>query len=129
MLRTDNGLLKIPYTEEDWLVLSIAVAGTIFKIVLMYENSEERPRIRDYISVVIVSYIVTMGYYELAILKKWSIQAFYIPFAISIIAAKDVSDWIFMTEDGRKFIKNTFIVLLEKLIGLSKENKSRHEKN
>lgn len=129
MLRTDNGLLKIPYTEEDWLVLSIAVAGTIFKIVLMYDNSEERPRIRDYISVVIVSYIVTMGYYELAILKKWSIQAFYIPFAISIIAAKDVSDWIFMTEDGRKFIKNTFIVLLEKLIGLSKENKSRHEKN
>ena len=124
-----NGLLKIPYTEEDWLVLSIAIAGTIFKIVLMYENNEERPKIRDYISVVLVSYIVTMGYYELAILKEWSIQAFYIPFAISIIAAKDVSDWIFMTEDGRKFIKNTFIVLLEKLIGLSKENKSRHEKN
>lgn len=124
-----NGLLKIPYTEEDWLVLSIAIAGTIFKIVLMYENNEERPKIRDYISVVLVSYIVTMGYYELAILKEWSIQAFYIPFAISIIVAKDISDWIFMTEDGRKFIKNTFIVLLEKITGTNTRKTNRYEKD
>lgn len=117
MPKRPDGLLIIPYTTQDWIVLSVAVAGTMFKIILLYENEEEpNPKVRDYISIFLTSYIVTIGLYELAIIKEWSIQVFYIPFAVAIISAKDIGDWLFMSDEGKKFLKGTLLTLLEKII-------------
>lgn len=117
MPKRPDGLLIIPYTTQDWIVLSVAVAGTMFKIILLYENEEEpNPKVRDYISIFLTSYIVTIGLYELAIIKEWSIQVFYIPFAIAIISAKDIGDWLFMSDEGKKFLRGTLLTLLEKII-------------
>lgn len=114
---TNDGLLNIPYTEQDWLVASIAIIGTLFKIILLYENPDERnPTFRDYISMIFLSYITTIGLYEYALFKEVPISKFYIPFSIVIILSKDLADWMFNSEDGRKYVINTFKLIINKLI-------------
>ncbi len=33
---------------------------------------------------------------------------FFLPFAIAIVLAKDVTDWLFMSKEGKQFVINAF---------------------
>lgn len=110
-----NGFLIVPYTNTDWAILTVALSATIFKILLMYYN-EPKVRPRDWISVILVSYISTIGLYEIALAKKWDIGLFFIPFSIAIVLSKDIADWLFLEEDGKKFIKETIKEIIRKFI-------------
>lgn len=119
-----HGLFRYPYTEQDWIVLTISITGTVFKAIMLY-GGEEKSKFRDYISLLLVSYMMTIGLYELMIIKKWSMQVFYIPFAIAIVASKDLADWLFMSDEGKEFTKNAFITLFEKIFSRSHTTKNK----
>ena len=110
MNKQNDGLFTIPYTQHDWIVLSIAMLGTLFRLspVNINKDSKQRISLVDALNTVCVSAIMTIGLYEWAISSKWKIEQLYLPFAGIIIGAKVIVDWLFMSEDGKIFIISTF---------------------
>lgn len=111
----NNGFLIFPYTTTDWAIITVAISATVFKVILLYYN-EPKVRLRDWISVIAVSYISTVGLYELAIVKKWDIGLFFIPFSVAIVISKDIADWLFLEEDGKTFVKETIRAIISKFL-------------
>ena len=110
MNNQNDGLFTIPYTQHDWIVLSISMLGTLFRLSLVNINKDSKQRISfaDTLNTILVSAIMTIGLYEWAISSKWKIEQLYLPFAGIIIGAKVIVDWLFMSEDGKIFIISTF---------------------
>lgn len=111
----NDGLFIIPYTSHDWIVLTIAVLGTIFRLYLVSNNkdSKQRMTVADYLNALVISGILTIGLYEMAIYNRWKIEQLYLPFAVIIISSKIIVDWLFMSDDGKMFIISTFKMMVE----------------
>ena len=111
----NDGLFIIPYTTHDWIVLTIAVLGTIFRLYLVSNNkdSKQRMTVADYLNALVISGILTIGLYEMAIYNRWKIEQLYLPFAVIIISSKIIVDWLFMSDDGKMFIISTFKMMVE----------------
>lgn len=112
-----RGLFYFPYTSQDYIVLLLAFLGTAYRIYIMYHSQEKAVEIKEIISVVIISGILTIGLYEIAIDRAWRMTEFYLPFAACIILAKDITDWLFQSKEGRRFAINTFKTMVESLLG------------
>ena len=111
----NDGLFIIPYTTHDWIVLTIAVLGTIFRLYLVSNNKDNKQRmtVADYLNALVISGILTIGLYEMAIYNRWKIEQLYLPFAVIIISSKIIVDWLFMSDDGKMFIISTFKMMVE----------------
>ncbi|QGZ15858.1 hypothetical protein [Elizabethkingia phage TCUEAP1] len=104
-----DGFFIVPYTAHDYIVLSFALSGTLLRILVMYKIKDSRnPSVSDWVWIFLISFILTIGLYELAIHKNWEIEPLYIPFAIIILISKDVIDWIVLSDDGKQFVIKTF---------------------
>lgn len=113
-----DGLFKIPYSAHDWMVLSFALAGTAFRIYLMYKTPDiKNPAIKEWVGISILSFILTVGLYELALFSQWKIEKLYLPFALIIVIAKDVIDWLFMSKEGKSFLIETVKTIVSVLVG------------
>lgn len=117
-MKQNDGLFLFPYNNHDWIVLIIAVLGTVFRLHLVHMNKDNRQKITfaEYVNTICVSGIITLGLYELAISKQWKIEQLYIPFALIIISSKVIIDWLFMSDDGKIFIISTFKMFIETLL-------------
>lgn len=113
-----DGLFVLPYNQHDYIVISIAFFGTVFRLFLVEKNKANRQSLtfRDYISTVSLSAIMTIGLYELAISKQWKIQELYLPFALIIVSSKILTDWLFMSKDGKVFIIATVKTVIERVL-------------
>ena len=123
----NDGLFILPYTTHDYIVLTIAILGTIFRLYLVDKNKDSKQRIgiEDYLNAIVISGILTIGLYEMAISEKWKIETLYLPFAGIIISSKIIVDWLFMSDDGKIFIISTFKMMVEstlKKFGYEKNN-------
>lgn len=117
-MKQNDGLLSLPYNSHDYIVLIIAILGTIFRLHLVTLNKDNRQKISfaEYVNTICISGIMTLGLYELAISKQWKIEQLYIPFALIIISSKVIVDWLFMSEDGKIFIISTFKMFIESIL-------------
>lgn len=108
-----DGLLELPYTAHDLIILSFALTGTLLRVLVMYKSKESRnPSIWDWFFIFLISFILTIGLYELAIFKGWEVEPLYLPFAIIILVSKDVIDWFVLSDDGRAFLIKTIKSLI-----------------
>lgn len=115
--QTIDGLFSIPYSSHDWIIIVLALSGYIYRMYLWYKVSDvKNPEARDWIGMFFLVLIFTIGLYELAITKQWNLKMFFFPFALSIVLAKDITDWIFLTKEGRRFVINAVKDLLSGLI-------------
>lgn len=130
MDHANDGLFNLPYTTHDWLILSLAISGTLFRIFLIYFNKDSKnPKGKDWMGIVLMSFILTIGLYELAIHKKWTVEKLYLPFAMIIIVAKDLTDWLFMSKDGKQFVIGTFKTLTTVFLGKLGYTKNEDNEN
>lgn len=112
-----NGLFILPYTPHDWIIIVLAISGYLFRMYLMYKSSDEtNPKIRDWFGVFLLTSICTIGIYELAIYKNIPIQTLFLPFALCIILAKDITDWVFMSKEGKRFVINTLKEIISAIL-------------
>ncbi len=112
-----DGLFQIPYSPNDWIILVLAICGYIYRMYLWYKTADlKNPELRDWLGMFVLVTICTIGLYELAIYYKWAMKAFFFPFALSIVLSKDLTDWIFLSKEGRRFVINAFKDLLSGLI-------------
>ena len=123
----NDGLFLLPYTTHDWIVLTIAILGTVFRLFLVDKNKDSKQKIgfSDYVSALSITGILTIGLYEMAIYEKWKLEQLYLPFAGIIISSKILVDWLLMSEDGKVFIISTFKTFIEgifKKFGYEKSN-------
>ena len=113
----NDGLFQIPYSPNDWIILVLALCGYIYRMYLWYKVPDvKNPEPRDFVGMFVLVTICTIGLYELAIHQKWAMKAFFFPFALSIVLSKDLTDWIFLSKEGRRFVINAFKDLLSGLI-------------
>lgn len=113
-----NGFFSVPYTTTDWAVLTVAISSAAFKLLMMYQT-EERVTIKDIMSVLVIGFISSFGLYEVAIARDWDIGLFFIPYSIMLVIAKDLSDWFFMEEEGKKYVIETIKVLINKILKIN----------
>lgn len=113
----NDGLFSIPYSSHDWAILVLASCGYFYRMYLWYKVSDiKNPETRDWIGMFFLVTIFTIGLYEMAISKKWNLNIFFFPFALSIVLSKDLTDWIFLTKEGRRFVLNAFKEVLSGMI-------------
>lgn len=122
-----DGLFTFPYYAHDWIILVLAFCGYCYRMYLWQTTPDvKNPTLKDYIGMLFLVAIITIGLYETAIYKKWPMRLFFFPFAVSIILAKDITDWLFMSREGRKFvitaIKQILTGLLKNFGYIKKEN-------
>lgn len=126
-----DGLFSYPYTDHDWIILVLAFAGYVYRMYLWYNTQDvKNPVFKDWIGMFFLVSIFTIGLYELAIHKKWEMKIFFLPFAISIVLAKDLTDWLFLSKEGKRFVINTFKEMISGMIeklGYIKQKKSDNE--
>lgn len=112
-----DGLFDWPYSAHDWIIIVLAIAGYIYRMYLWYRTSDvKNPELKDWIGMFFLVTICTIGLYELAIYKKWPMKVFFLPFAVSIVLAKDLTDWMFLSKEGRRFVINAFKDMLSGII-------------
>lgn len=108
-----DGLLNWPYSSNDWIIIILALSAYFFRMYLIYKNSDTKnPKLIDWIGIFVLTVLSTISLYEMALHYEWPLKVFFMPFAISIIVAKDISDWLFMSKDGKAFIIHTFKELI-----------------
>lgn len=116
----NDGLFTYPYTDHDWIILVLAFAGYVYRMYLWYNTPDvKNPAVKDWIGMLFLVIIFTIGLYEFAIYKSWAMKMFFLPFAIAIVLSKDITDWLFMTKEGKRFVinavKEVLSGILEKL--------------
>lgn len=129
-----DGLLNWPYSSNDWIIIVLAISAYFFRMYLIYKNIDSKnPKIIDWIGIFVLTILSTISLYEMALHYEWPLKVFFLPFALSIILAKDVSDWLFMTKEGKDFIIQTlkeFISGVLRNFGYVKQNNnSDNEEN
>ena len=107
-----RGLFAIPWTPQDWIIVALALLGTIYRNSLIRDSN-----FQDWVRGFAISIILTIGLYEMAIDRTWKRSNFYLPFSAVIILSKDISDFLFNTKQGRKFVLNTFVSIIESILG------------
>lgn len=113
----NDGLFEIPYSSHDWIILVLAFAGYIYRMYLWYKVPDVKsPELRDWAGMFFLVTIFTIGLYEMAISKGWNLKMFFFPFALSIVLSKDITDWIFLTKEGRRFVINALKDLLSGML-------------
>lgn len=94
-----------PYTSHDWAIVSLALLGYFFRMYLMYRTPDvKNPEARDWLGIFVLTAICTVSLYEFALYKEWPLRVFMLPFAVAVILAKDVSDWFFLSREGKMFV-------------------------
>lgn len=112
-----DGLFQIPYSPNDWIILVLAICGYLYRMYLWQKTPDvKNPALRDWLGMLVLVTICTIGLYELAIHEKWAMKVFFFPFALSIVLSKDLTDWVFLSKEGRRFVINAFKDLLSGLI-------------
>lgn len=112
-----DGFFVLPITSHDWIVITIAALSILFRVNLLYRAEDEKdPSLKDWIGLITISTILTICAYEVAIAAEFKMQYFYISLSIIVISAREISDWLFMSKDGRSFILNTVKVLIRKTL-------------
>jgi len=112
-----DGLFEIPYTSHDWIILVLAACGYIYRMYLWHKTPDvKNPEAKDWFGMFFLVSICTIGLYEFAIYKKWPMKLFFFPFALVIVLSKDLTDWIFLTKEGRRFVINAFKEMLSGVI-------------
>ncbi|KFF24749.1 hypothetical protein [Chryseobacterium vrystaatense] len=129
-----DGLLNWPYSSNDWIIIVLAISAYFFRMYLIYKNIDSKnPKVIDWIGIFVLTILSTISLYEMALHYQWPLKVFFLPFALSVILAKDLSDWLFMTKDGKDFVIHTFKEILSgvlKNFGYIKQNKnSDNEEN
>lgn len=120
MILKSNGFFSAPFTTTDWAVLTVAISSLIFRILILYQV-EDKVTIRDILSVIVVGFLSSFGLYEAAIARGWDIGLFFIPYSIMLVIAKDISDWLFMEEEGRKYVIETMKVIINRFLKIDKD--------
>lgn len=111
-----DGLLTLPYTTNDWIIIVLAICSYLFRMYLIYKNRQTKnPAFMDWIGILVLTILSTVCLYELAIYKEWPMRVFFFPFSISIIVSKDIADWLFMSRDGKAFVIATFKELISNI--------------
>lgn len=110
-----DGFLHFPYTTTDWAIITVAISATLFKILMMY-YTEPKVSLNEVASVLLVSYVSSIGLYEIALNSGWNIGLFFLPFSILVVSSKDIADWLLLDKDGRRFIIETIKEMINKLI-------------
>ncbi|WP_234111693.1 hypothetical protein [Chryseobacterium sp. R2A-55] len=112
-----DGLFHLPYTANDWIIIVLAICGYTYRMYLWHKTTDQKnPELRDWFGMFVLVIMCTIFLYELAIYKKWPLKVFFFPFALAIVLSKDVTDWIFLTKEGRRFVINAFKDLISGLI-------------
>lgn len=128
-----DGLLNWPYSSNDWIIIVLAISAYFFRMYLIYKNTDSKnPKLVDWIGIFVLTILSTITLYEMALHYEWPLKVFFLPFALSIILAKDVSDWLFMTKDGKDFIIHTFKEFISGVLrnfGYVKQNNTNNEEN
>ncbi|WP_379964025.1 hypothetical protein [Epilithonimonas sp. UC225_85] len=111
-----DGLLNWPYSSNDWIIIILALSAYLFRMYLIYKNKTVNdPKFMDWVGIFVLTVLSTISLYELALHYKWPLGIFFLPFAVSIIVAKDIADWLFMTKDGKAFVIATFKELVSNI--------------
>lgn len=104
-----DGLFNWPYSANDWIILVLAACGYIYRMYLWTKTPDVKdPEAKDFAGMFILVTICTIGLYELAIYSLWPMPVFFFPFALVIVLAKDVTDWMFLSKEGKIFVINAF---------------------
>lgn len=118
MLAATDGLLIWPYTQHDWIILLLAMCGYFYRMLLWKKTPDvPNPSLRDWASTAAITSMLTVGLYELAIHKAWPLPIFFLPFGVSIILVKDLSDWLFLSREGKRFVLTMFKEILVSVLG------------
>ncbi|MEI7488142.1 MAG: hypothetical protein WCJ72_12175 [Chryseobacterium sp.] len=88
----NDGLFTYPYTDHDWIILVLAFAGYVYRMYLWHSTLDvKNPAAKDWIGMLFLVIIFTIGLYEFAIYKSWAMKMFFLPFAIAIVLSKDIT--------------------------------------
>lgn len=128
-----DGLLKWPYSSNDWIIIVLAIAAYLFRMYLIYKNPDTKnPKLMDWTGIFVLTVLSTITLYEMALHYKWPLKVFFLPFSMSVIVAKDITDWLFMSKDGKAFIIHTFKEFMSGILrnfGYVKQNNITNESN
>ncbi|MCT2563938.1 hypothetical protein [Chryseobacterium herbae] len=112
-----DGLFDWPYSAHDWIIIVLALAGYIYRMYLWHKTPDVKsPEVKDWIGMAVLVMICTIGLYELAIYKQWPMKIFFLPFAVAIVLSKDLTDWMFLSKEGKKFVINAFKEMISGII-------------
>lgn len=118
MQKNIDGLFIWPYTPHDWAIVALALLGYLFRMYLMYRTPDvKKPQPKDWLGIFALTAICTICLYEFAMWKDWPLRMFMLPFAITVILAKDVSEWLFLSREGKRFVITTIKELLTAVLG------------
>lgn len=114
----EDGLFVWPYTSHDWTIVSLALLGYLFRMYLMYRTPDvKNPTPRDWFGIFVLTALCTVSLYEFALYRQWPLRMFMLPFSIAVILAKDISDWLFMSREGKRFVLATIRELIGAVLG------------
>lgn len=114
----EDGLFVWPYSPHDWAIVSLALLGYLFRMYLMYRTPDvKNPTPRDWFGIFVLTALCTVSLYEFALYKSWPLRMFMPPFAVAVVLAKDVSDWLFMSREGKRFVLATIKELIGAVLG------------
>lgn len=131
--QTPDGLFTWPYNTHDWVIVTLAFFGYLFRMYIWYKDKDEtNPEARDWLGTFFITVILTVALYEGAIYKKLPIPMFFLPFAMVIVFAKDLMDWLFLSREGKRFLINSFKTVISGIfekMGYVKKNNSEEDRN
>lgn len=117
-LNDADGLFHTPFTSHDLAVIALAIAGYLYIMYLSYKNENiKNPQLHDWGGVFILVMLSAVGIYEYSIYRKLPFGLFLPAFGISIILSKEISDWLFMSKEGKKLVINTFKEIISVILG------------
>ena len=114
------GVFDTSFTEQDYKILIVVLLTWLIKMYILRKNVlTKTPHIDDYVSTLIIQYLVTGLFYELIIYLDYSLALFIFPLTIFGIFSSDFILYIAKDEETKnKLFKTIFELLTSKLTKL-----------